>query len=76
MVEGRRCLLGAAALHNYANAGNTIKTQAQISAGRQLYKGPMKVDGISEYNTRMKRAWSDTFKNTGIDIDKYLDSIT
>ncbi len=50
--------------------------QAQISTGRQLYKGPMKVDGISEYNTRMKRAWSDTFKNTGIDIDKYLDSIT
>ena len=49
--------------------------EIMVSTGRSLYKGPMKVDGMSEYKARMKNAWKTTFDETGIDIDKYLDSL-
>lgn len=42
---------------------------------RRLYKGPMKTDGLSEYKAKMKVAWSDTFDDSEIDIDKYFDSL-
>jgi len=49
--------------------------QIRQSTTRQLYKGPMRIDGNSEYKARMKRAWGDTFEDTDIDFDKYLDSL-
>lgn len=49
--------------------------QAYECTSRQLYKGPMKTDGLSEYKAKMKVAWSDTFEGSKIDIDKYFDSL-
>lgn len=49
--------------------------QIRESTGRSIYSGPMKTDSAREFKARMNKAWRDTFDKSGIDADKYMDSL-
>jgi hypothetical protein len=42
---------------------------------RPFFKGPLSLDSAKEFDTRYKISWSDKFKKSGLDIDKYLNSL-
>jgi|TARA_R110000822_G_scaffold146353_4_gene285457 hypothetical protein len=42
---------------------------------RAFFKGPLSLDSVKEFDTRYKISWSDKFKKSGLDIDKYLNSL-
>lgn len=49
--------------------------QIRESTSRSIYSGPMKTDSGREFKARMNKAWRDTFDKSGIDADKYMDSL-
>jgi len=51
-----------------------LKETREFTA-RPFFKGPLSVDGVSEFDKRFKIGWSDKFKKSNIDIDKYLASL-
>jgi hypothetical protein len=42
---------------------------------RPFFKGPLSIDSSAEFDKRFKKAWSDKFERSSIDIDKYLSSL-
>ena len=46
------------------------------TASRPFYKGVLAVDSGNEFDVRFKKGWSDKFKGTDIDIQKYLSSLS
>lgn len=50
--------------------------QVKESVNRPFFKGPLKTNSPFEFDKRFKIGWNDKFKESDIDIDKYLDSLS
>ena len=45
-------------------------------SSRPFFKGSLSTDSSHEFNVRFKKGWLDKFQKGGIDIDKYLNSLS
>ena len=52
-----------------------LKEIRDISA-RPFFKGPFSLDSVKEFDARYKKGWADKFDKGGLDIDKYLSTLS
>ncbi len=52
-----------------------LKEIREIST-RPFFKGSLSLDSVNEFDIRFKRGWFDKFEKSGIDINKYLTSLS
>ena len=43
---------------------------------RSFFKGPLSLDSVKEFDAKYKKGWADKFERSGLDIDKYLNSLS
>jgi len=67
-------LLGLFEKVQFYMISKNLKEIRDIST-RSFFKGPLSLDSVKEFDVRYKKGWSDKFKLSNFDIDKYLNSL-